>query len=350
MTSKELVKATVEFGNPERITYLPVIDIRRFKQKRPQDLPQILKLINGTPQDIIVLEPIAPPGSKPTSNYCAMVEDGEDMWGVIWRGGYAIRHPLAESDFDLEGYEFPNPNMEGLFAEAEKKIIHFQDRYLLGMVWWTLFERMHLLRGFNNALTDHLRHPKKFRILQERIFEYDLAILDHWIELGVDGIFFSDDWGHQKGLLVEPKVWRKLWKPYYAELFKRVREHDMHVWLHSCGNIMKIIPDLIELGLHVLNPIQPQAMDIEELARCFKGKLCFYGGVDVQRTLPYGRPEDVKREVEYLVHTLGCFEGGRFKGGYIGGVSHSIIPDVPLENIVALYEAFAGFSTGGGKV
>jgi len=119
---------------------------------------------------------------------------------------------------------------------------------------------------------------------------------------------------------------------------ERVRSGGAHVWMHLCGNITAILPDLIEIGLNVLNPVQPQAMDVRELSREFGGKVCFNGGVDVQGTLVRGTPEDVKREVHELVSLF-----GKFNGGYIGGTSHSVMPETPLNNVIAMYEAFAEY-------
>ncbi len=228
---------------------------------------------------------------------------------------------------------------DGIFRIADEMMAENPDKYIVAQVWWTLFERMHLLRGFENALIDYLQHPAKFKRLQKMVFDYTMALLDHWLDSEVDGIYFSDDWGDNKDLLIDPGTWRELWKPLYRELFGRTREAGKHVWIHSCGNVTKIVPDLIELGLNVLNPIQPKAMDVEQLAKDYGGKLCFYGGVDVQDTLPHGTPEDVRKEVKYYIDTF-----GRFNGGYIGGVSHTVISDVPLENIVALYAAFEEYS------
>jgi uroporphyrinogen decarboxylase len=105
--------------------------------------------------------------------------------------------------------------------------------------------------------------------------------------------------------------------------------------MHLCGNVSAILGDLIDAGLSVLNPVQPQAMDVHALAREFGGQVCFNGGVDVQGTLIHGSPEEVKREVDTLVHLF-----GRYDGGYIGGTSHSVMPETPLDNVIALYEAF----------
>ena len=137
---------------------------------------------------------------------------------------------------------------------------------------------------------------------------------------------------------MNPDDWRKFYKPAYATMFQRARDAGVHVWFHSCGNITAIIPDLINVGVNVLNPVQPQALDVRQLARDFGGKLCFYGGVDVQGTLIHGTPDDVKREVHELVGLFGSYDGG-----YIGGTSQSIMPETPLDNIIAMWEAFAEY-------
>lgn len=339
MNSRDRVKATIEFSGPDRLPYLPVVDVRRFVKDRPEDVPRVIEIIRSARTDIVILENNAPPGSEPTSSYRAMAEDGIDQWGTLWKSAYASTHPLADNGFDLDAYRFPDPRAAGIFRVANEMIEANPDKYLLAQVWWTLFERIHLLRGFENALLDYLQFPEKFKQLQKMVFDYSAALLDHWLDSEVDGIYFSDDWGDNKGLLISPKVWRELWKPLYRELFGRTREAGKHVWLHSCGNVMEIVPDLVEVGLSVLNPIQPRAMDVSRLAKDFGGTLCFYGGVDCQHTLPHGTPEQVRDEVKYYIDTF-----GRFNGGYIGGVSHTVISDVPMANIEALYSAFAEYS------
>ena len=187
-------------------------------------------------------------------------------------------------------------------------------------------------------LMDPYLNQRDFGLLRDRVVEYNLAVIDRWLKRGVDGIFFSDDWGCQRGLLVNPDHWRKFYKPSYKRMFDRVRSGGAHVWMHLCGDITAILPDLIDLGLNVLNTVQPQAMDVEQLSKEFGGKVCFNGGVDVQGTLIHGSPEDVKREVHRLVDLF-----GRFDGGYIGGTSHSVMPETPLDNVIAMYEAFAAY-------
>lgn len=202
----------------------------------------------------------------------------------------------------------------------------------------TLFERLWMLRGFENALMDPYADERGFCRLRDGIVGYNLAIIDQFVRRKVDGVFFSDDWGSQRGLLMEPGAWRRFYKPSYRRMFDRVRSGGAHVWMHLCGDIRAILPDLVEMGLNVLDPVQPQAMDVRSLARDFGGKVCFHGGVDVQGTLIRGSPEDVKREAHELVRLFGGKEGG-----YIGATSHTIMPETPLDNVIAMYEAFAEY-------
>jgi uroporphyrinogen-III decarboxylase len=265
-----------------------------------------------------------------------------DEWGTGWLSeGLEWKsdiHPLEGGYHLLDGFEFPDPHLPGRFDEDDLKLAALGERYAQSIVWFTVFERLWLLRGFSNTLMDPCLEPRNFCRLRDRIVEIELAMVDQWLARKVDGIFFSDDWGTQTGLLIDPEEWRRCYKPAYRALFGRVRDGGAHVWFHSCGAIRDIVPDLFELGLNVLNPVQKQALDIQRLSREFGGKLCFYGGVDVQGTLSFGTPEDVRREVHELV---GLF--GSFGGGYIGSTSQSIMPETPLDNIIALYEAFAEY-------
>ncbi len=195
-----------------------------------------------------------------------------------------------------------------------------------------------MLRGFENALVDPYLDEPQFCLLRDRIVQFNMALIDQWLERGVHAVFFSDDWGSQRSLLMDPSDWRRYYKPSYQAMFERVRRGGAHVWMHLCGNIEAILPDLIEIGLNVLNPVQPQAMDVRRLSREFGGHVCFNGGVDVQGTLITGTPDAVRREVHELVDLF-----GRFHGGYIAGTSHTIMPETPLDNVIALYEALAQY-------
>jgi len=267
-----------------------------------------------------------------------------DEWGTGWEddghGAKTELYPLSDGYHLAETRDWPDPDVPGRFDAVDRALADRGGRYVVMRVWFTLFERLWMLRGFNNMLMDPYVNEKDFCRLRDRIIDFNLAIIDKWIERGVDGVYFSDDWGSQRSLLMNPDDWRRFYKPSYARMFDRVRSGGAHVWMHLCGNVTAILPDLIEIGLNVLNPVQPQAMDVEELSREFGGRLCFNGGVDVQGTLINGSPQDVRDEVCRLIHLF-----GRFDGGYIGGTSHSVMPETPLDNVIAMYETFVEHRT-----
>jgi len=276
----------------------------------------------------------------------AGVSRWRDEWGTGWEddghGAKTESYPLIEGYDGLADYDFPDPHLEGRFDEADRRLRERDGQYARSTVWFTLFERLWMLRGFENMLVDPYVDEGAFRGLRDRVLEYNLAIIDQWMERGVDAVFFSDDWGSQKGLLMDPDDWRRLYLPAYRRMFERVRSGGAHVWMHLCGDVTAILPDLVDIGLNVLNPVQPQAMDVRELSREFGGRLCFDGGVDVQGTLIRGSTDDVRREVDELVYLF-----GRFAGGYIGDTSHSVMPETPLDNVVAMLEAFLTYHRPG---
>lgn len=272
-------------------------------------------------------------------------EEWLDEWGVVWtcrEFPRVVGHPLESDWARLSAYALPDPHATGRYDEARRRLAAYPERYRLGHVWFTLFERLWFLRGFNNMLADPYLYPDEFAALAERIVAFSVASIEEQTALGVDGVFFSDDWGTQNRMLMNPDDWRKWYKPYYKRLFDAVHAGGAHVWMHLCGHVVPIIGDLIDIGLNVLNPVQPQAMDVDALAARYGGQVCFFGGIDVQGTLPHGTPQDVEREVRHLVDIF-----GRYSGGYIASTSHSIMPETPPENILALYTLLRDINAAG---
>lgn len=340
MTGKENYQRAITFKGP---LYLPcTIDVNldwlcdRDESKRER----VRALASRFPDDLLgwICPADFPVDQEPRDG----VRRWQDQWGTGWEddghGAKTESYPLAGGFTALAGYTFPDPNRTDRFTAADEQLKQRGDRYVQSAVWFTLFERLWMLRGFDNMLMDPYTDEENFIRLRERVVEYNLAIIDQWVQRGVDAVFFSDDWGCQRGLLMNPDDWRRFYKPSYQRMFERVRCGGAHVWMHLCGNIIAILPDLIDIGLNVLNPVQPQAMDVRQLSREFGGKVCFNGGVDVQGTLVRGTPEAVKREVHELVSQF-----GKFDGGYIGGTSHSVMPETPLDNVIAMYEAFSEY-------
>ena len=340
MTGIENYTRAIEFKGP---AYLPCairLNLDWLQDKdavRRQRLSELLRLF---PDDLLAgvkavhhdAEPVCVDG----------VSRRNDEWGTGWvddgHGAKTESYPLVEGYEALDAYVVPDPYRSGRFDEADAQLKSRGDQYVRASVWFTLFERLWMLRGFENVLMDPYVNEVGFCRLRDAVVEHNLAIIDQFGKRNVQAVFFSDDWGSQRGLLMNPDDWRRFYKPSYQRMFDRVRAGGAHVWMHSCGDVTAILPDLIEMGLNVLNPVQPQAMDVRQLSREFGGKVCFNGGVDVQGTLIRGTPEDVKREVHELVALF-----GKFNGGYIGGPSHSIMPETPLDNVIAMCEAFSEY-------
>jgi len=193
------------------------------------------------------------------------------------------------------------------------------------------------LRGVKQALIDPLINSEFTRRLYEKITEFYLELNKRCFEEAdglIDIFMMGEDLGTQEGLLVSPKIFREFIKPYLAKHVQLAKRYGVKVMLHSCGAIHELIPDLIEMGIGILNPIQVRAkgMNPIELKREYGDKLSFHGGIDIQQTLPYGTPKDVRAEVRERIQTLGR------GGGYILCTTHNIQPDTPLINILAMYE------------
>jgi len=343
MTSREQVRRAIEFSYPARIPAVVswVGNGALWETLRDSGTPaqqqEVDHLLSQIPKDLLVVKC----QSFGWEFDRAGVAEGEwpDEWGTLWRGWKgtirAIGHPLEEwSAFN--NYTPPDPDIPGRMEEARQAIASNRDeKYLLGVVFLTLWERYWLLRGFEDALLDHLLYPDRFLALRDVIVEHNLALTRKMLALGVDGIYFSDDWGSQQALLISPQHWREWYRPGYEELFGEVRRAGAHVWLHSDGNVMEIVPDLMECGLNVLNPLQPMCMPVEEFVRRFGGRLCVYGGADVQGVLSQGSPQEVEEEVCSIVRKL-----SQFGGGLIATHTHTIMPETPIENVLAMLRIF----------
>lgn len=259
-----------------------------------------------------------------------------DEFGVVWDRtvdkdigtvvGTVLQKPA------LDGYLFPDPYKKERFAGYESFIKENADKFVLNEIGFSLFERAWTLRGMENLLMDMVINPGFVEELLDRIMDWNLAIIDQAAQHDIHGCRFGDDWGQQQGLIMGPELWRKFLKPRLARMYGKVREKRLSVFIHSCGDVREIFPDLIEIGVNVFNPFQPEVMDVYEMKKKYGRKLCFYGGLSTQRTLPYGSPRDVKEEACRLMKEIGR------GGGYILSPAHAVPKDVPLENLLALIE------------
>lgn len=281
------------------------------------------------------------------NSYYQGAEAYTDEWGIGWGAqpyttpfgtGYYTEitgHPLAD-DAALANYRPPDPTRPELYAEAERVVRDYGGEYwIVGVTVTTIFETAWALRGLEQMLMDFVMAPDIADRILEIPYQYHLTAAKKLVELGVDMIWTGDDIGAQHRLLISPQTWRQFLKPRMANFISELKAINpaVKVAYHSDGNILPLIPELIEIGLDVLNPIQPASMDPAQLKREFGDRLCFWGSVDEQHTLPFGTPASVRAEIVERLNTIGA------GGGLILGPTHHVQLDTPLENFWAMVNA-----------
>jgi uroporphyrinogen decarboxylase len=276
------------------------------------------------------------------TDYKEHIGDGRvrDAYGGIWRTDrrpwHLERPPLSGPS--LEGYEFPKP--EAFFRpEWKERAIQtckeHPDSFIVGHLGWGLFERSWNLRGFENALVDSCVEPHFYEQMLDSLTELYLAFVEYTVDLPVDGILFGDDWGDQRGVILGPERWRALIKPRWKRIYDAVHSAGKIVMSHSCGSVAEIIPDIIEIGMDVLESVQPEAagMNPYELKLQFGNDITFWGCLGSQSTIGQGTPDQIKDEVARLAVEMA--DGG----GYILAPAKPLQPGTPTQNAVAVVEA-----------
>jgi len=195
-----------------------------------------------------------------------------------------------------------------------------------------LFESAWMIRGFQEFYMDLVLNPSFAHDLLDIVLERQLEVIDTLAGLPCDGIMMTDDYGDQQGVSIGPALWRTFVKPRLARLYDRIHAAGKTVFHHSCGNLFDIIPDMIDIGLDVLQSVQPEAMPVYELKKRYGQNLCLWGGLGTQHLLPFGTPDAIRAEVRKLKKELGK------NGGYIFSSCKPIMDEVPLENAIALIE------------
>jgi uroporphyrinogen decarboxylase len=193
------------------------------------------------------------------------------------------------------------------------------------------------MRGMEDLMMDFHLHPAFVHELLDGLESVCAKVIDRLLrDFGdrIDAIGMSEDYGSQKSMLISPATWREFIKPRLARLVGKIRGAGKQAYIHSCGHILPVIGDLVEIGVTMLQPIQPEAMDVFEVKRRYGKDLCLMGGISTQHTLHQGKPEDVTREVQ------GCLKHIAAGGGYVMAPAKSILPGVPVENATALIDAF----------
>ena len=264
-------------------------------------------------------------------------------WGVKWRwvdivgGRYTemVEPPLADEQ-RLSSYKTPDAS-ETWRYDAVRELLrrHGKTHVIVGAMPCTTFEACWYLRGMTRFLIDLVENKDFASELLDKVVRFQLDTGLALASAGVDIIWMGDDFGTQDSLILSPETWRYYFKPRYAQLiaaFKKKRP-DVKIAYHSDGNIEALLPEFIDVGVDIFNAVQPLALDQGRLKKRFGNRLSFWGGLDIQNVLPHGTPGEVNNEVRRCMNALGS------GGGYILGPSHNIQPDVPLDNILAFYDA-----------
>ncbi len=260
-----------------------------------------------------------------------------DEFGVVWNRtidpdiGVVEEYPIK--DRTLAGCAFPDPHDPrryqalGEFASANR------DRFRLANHGFALFERAWALRGMSELLVDMVDAPAWVDELLDSLLAFNLGVIEELSRHDVDGILFGDDWAYQRGIIMGPRLWRRFIRPRLQAMFDAVKRSRKAVFIHCCGKAQELFPDLIEMGLQVFNPFQPEVMDPFEMKERFGKDLTFFGGMSIQRVLPHATPREVKDQARRLMDRVGR------GGGFIISPSHEMPGDIPVENMMAFIEA-----------
>jgi uroporphyrinogen decarboxylase len=275
-----------------------------------------------------------------------------DEWGIGWDvqayetpygvGHYTeiVSHPL-DNDAAVEKYQPPDPNRPELYEDSAQMIRAFKEDYwIVGVTVTTIFETAWALRGLEQMLLDMAMDPDLAHHIFDIPYRYHLTAAKKLVEMGVDMIWTGDDVGAQDQMLISPKMWRDFFKHRMANFVAELKaiKPNVKVAYHTDGNVMPIIPELIEIGIDILNPIQPASMDPAEIKKKFGDKMCFWGSIDEQHTLPFGSASDVQAEVLERLKTIGK------NGGLILAPTHHVQLDTPMENFWAMVDTITNTS------
>jgi len=261
--------------------------------------------------------------------------------------GESVRllHPLAGADSarKLDAYPFPDMTEPWRHADLEARVavLHAEGVAVVGQMSQTIFELAWALRGMETLLLDFSLNPGFATDLLDRLTDIRCFMAKRFAQAGVDVLRLGDDIGSQRGLLMSPATWRRWLKPRLARVIEAARSIDptIPVKYHTDGQALAVIPELCEIGVTILNPVQPECLDPPALKRQFGDRLAFWGCISVQSTLPLGTTEDVRAAVREVIQTVGA------GGGLVLAPTHSIQRDIPWDNVLAFYQAAEEYGT-----
>jgi len=261
-----------------------------------------------------------------------------DLFGVTWAidpsggdVGIVTGFPMRDAT-GFEEYALPAVRHDFAAQLCDRLEQRAGDRFTLFSLTMCFFERAWSLRTMENILMDMAGNEAFARELFDRIEAHHMELLDAVLDRDFDGVYFGDDWGQQRGLIMGPPLWRKFIKPAFSRMFDKVKRKGKFVCLHSCGDNREIFPDLVDMGMDIYNTLQPEIYDLETMKREYGSHVTFYGGISTQQFLPFASPGQVRDKTREVAGVLG--EGG----GYIVAPTHAVTADIPVGNVLAMVE------------
>lgn len=286
MNSVERVKKAIAMQRPDRI---PLIIWNRDFEKADIVPIEVIHHFMGENKDI--------------SEFGFVWEREDDTMGQP-------REALLQDWEDFDKLQFPDPYAEYRFQHVKEIMDKYRDKYYAANMSLTGFTVMTFIRGFEDTLIDLSIDPENLSLLADKVFGFEEEVIKQLKRQGFHAVAFFDDWGTQNNLMISPKTWREFFKPRYKKQFDLCHEQGLDVYFHSCGYILEIIDDLIEIGVDILNLSQPNIFDIEQLGEKYKGRVCFMCPVSYQTTSLTGTREEIFAEAKRLMNRLTCNGGG----------------------------------------
>lgn len=272
-----------------------------------------------------------------------------DDWGIGHEPGSAaakhmtrMLHPMADFDSmeQIKAYPFPDfiaqvPD----YMLQDVQWLHTHDLIAVGSMQCTIWETAWYMRGMENLMVDMLTEDPMAECLLDAVTQRAIIRAQNYVKAGVDVLFLGDDIGMQKTILMSQDLYRTWLKPRIKQVVAAARaiNPDIVIFYHSCGYVEPFIPDLIDIGIDVLNPVQPECMDFKTIHDAFGDRISFHGTIGTQTTMPFGSPDDVKREVYKNLEIAGD------RGGLLVSPTHLLEPEVPWENVKAYIDACRSF-------
>ncbi len=321
MTSREVVTRTVKFEGAERL---------------PIDFPE--KYGN----DFMFVDMTPSPDVRPHNQ--------RDEWGALWEN-IGVCNLGEVKDFPLKNWaDFGNLKIPDIKDPKRWKDIdsvreRAGEKFIIGF-GIALYERVHFVRGLENTWTDIYEAPEQLNSLIDILVDMNCYAIKRYAKAGVDGYIFADDWGLQDKLMISPQKWREIWKPKYEKVFKAAHDAGLLMFLHSCGYIVDILDDLIEIGLDVIQMDQQENMGLELLGERFGGRITFYNPVDIQNTMVYGSMENIRAYCRKMTKLLGRSNGGFIPKWYsdpVGAGHRQEAIDVMCDEFLKISSQMADF-------